>query len=129
MPLEYTHFGRWVEIQDSICGACRSPLETKVHLGNTSRVIIFSLLIADQFYVKINSLQLSSVPQTELSFGNKKYVLSSAIFHHGTELKGGHYTVILRKNGNFFRANDGTIEQCSWPRNSKDLYYLFYVEK
>lgn len=98
-------------------------------LENTGRVIIFQLYIADNLYMKVINLALSNVPKTELKFGNKRYVLSGAVFHHGTSLHEGHYTAILRKNGKFYRANDGIISECSWPRNSKDLYLLFYIEK
>lgn len=56
---------------------------------------------------------LAEVSQTELMFGNKKYVLSGAAFHHRNNTHRGLYTSIVRINK---------------PRNSKDLYLLFYIE-
>lgn len=122
-------FGDWRNIENSVCENCGASLQTKSAVENTRRVLMFAIIRSDQFYNKICNLSISNVPQTELQFGNKKYVLSSAIFHHGENSQSGHYTAILRKDGKFYCANDGTISKVSWPRNSKDLYMLFYTEK
>jgi len=51
------------------------------------------------------------------------------MFHHGQGFNEGHYTSILRKDGNLYKADDATITKSSWSRNSKDIYILFYEEK
>lgn len=119
----------WRPIVGSECAKCGNPLRMRTLLENTRRVMIFALQIANNYYEKINNLDISDVPRTTLKFGEKSYVLSGAVFHHGHNIHGGHYTAVLRKNGLFYRADDGIISQCNWPRNSKDLYLLFYVEK
>ncbi|RYX87045.1 hypothetical protein EON73_02200 [bacterium] len=124
------NFGNWTNILDNICRNCGgASIQQKVTLENTRNVIIFSLMIADVSYNNVCDFALSVVSQTELMFGNKKYVLSGATFHHGNNFHMGHYTSIVRKNNEFYRTNDGTVTKESWPRNSKDLYLLFYIEK
>jgi len=90
---------------------------------------VFSLSLVDAANRKITNFNLTNASQSELRFENKRYILSSAIFHHGNALNEGQYTSVLRKDGTLFKANDTTISKCSWPRNSKDVNILFYVER
>ena len=129
IPLINMNFDNWQNAQQSKCDGCGSALQNKMNVENPRSVLIFSLSIANDFYIKTNSFELSSVQQTTISLGSKNYVLSGAVFHHGKGMREGHYTAVLRKNGKFYRANDETISKCSWPRLSKDAYLLFYVEK
>jgi len=123
------NFGIWKNIENSTCSNCGACLQSQSLIENSGRVLIFSLCLVDQLNTKITNLNLTNIPQTELRFENKRYVLSSAVFHHGPGFNEGHYTAVLRKVGKFYKANDATISKCPWPRNSKDLYLLFYVEK
>ena len=75
---------------------------------------------------KNTNLLLSGVPQSKITFFDKNYTLAGAIFHHGQFISRGHYTAVVRKNKHWFKADDSNISKCSWPRNSEDIYILFF---
>lgn len=75
---------------------------------------------------KNTNLLLSKIPQSKITFCDKNYTLSGAVFHHGKTASGGHYTAVIRKLKYWFKADDTRISKCSWPRNSKDIYILFF---
>lgn len=60
---------------------------------------------------------------------NKCYEFNAAIFHNGEDLNSGHYIAMVKRNGTLIQVNDDIISYGKWPRNSRDLYMLFYVRK
>lgn len=128
------NFDRWINIEGVFCKnpSCRQQMIQTRKIEDPKDVIIFELQLATNIRnQKITNFQLKSVPQTVLNICNKSYVLAGAIFHHGDFLvhPSNHYTAILRKENTFFKANDSNISKCNWPRNSRDLYMLFYIER
>lgn len=128
------NFNTWTTIVGSTCSnrECSQLKSQTRQIENPKEVLIFQLQLSTNIAnQKITNLELKSVPQTELNIHNKRYVLAGAIFHHGRFLvhNSNHYTAIVRKGNSFFEANDTFISRRNWPRNSKDLFVLFYVEK
>lgn len=126
-----SNFHTWKAIESpGHCEACNVvSLETKGSIQNPGRVLIFQLNIVNDFYQKVNNLKLSGVPSTEIKINDKIYSFSGAVFHHGKSINSGHYTAIVRKNNQFYKINDNVVSICTWPRNSKEVYLLFYVQK
>lgn len=121
-----------VELVDSYCDYCMHQRTQRRVIENPSDVLIFHLQLATNVpNEKITNFKLSNVAQSTLKICEKEYVLSGAIFHHGTRLvdSSNHYTAIIRKNNMFIKANDSILSKCSWPRQSKDLFVLFYEIK
>jgi ubiquitin C-terminal hydrolase len=110
------------------CPHCNNlnVLTTRTEIKNTQNILIFSLQLTNSNIQKNTNLLLSGVPQSKITFCDKNYTLSGAIFHHGETVSKGHYTAVVRKNKHWFKADDNTISKCSWPRNSKDIYILFF---
>lgn len=127
--LEY-NFNSW---NSDLCTEAKCPncnnlnvLTSRTTIQNTQNVLIFSLQLINSNYQKNTNLLLSGVPQSKITFCNKNYTLSGAIFHYGETVSRGHYTAVVRKNKHWFKADDSIVSECSWPRNSKNIYILFF---
>lgn len=106
------------------CLAFNLPLLTKMVCSRFSSIIIF--VLQSEQKVAIN---LENVEHDDIFIGTDTYELNSAIWHHGDNLKSGHYRAFLRIGTVWIEANDRKIQIRNWPDNGKDLYMLFYVRK
>jgi len=75
--------GNWKNVEDNKRAHCGNYLKHQSLIQDTGREFVFSLSLLDSANRKINNFNLITASQTELRFENKRYSLSSAIFHHG----------------------------------------------
>uniref|UniRef100_A0A6P7FBK3 Ubiquitin carboxyl-terminal hydrolase 17-like protein D n=1 Tax=Diabrotica virgifera virgifera TaxID=50390 RepID=A0A6P7FBK3_DIAVI len=122
---------QWQPILESKCSQCytNSHLVTQTIVENPQQILIFVLQLLDDNQMKNTNLKLQEI-RSDIEICNKNYVFSGAVFHHGPRLTEGHYTAIVKKGTQFYKADDVNLSVCKrWPNNSKDIYMLFYEEK
>lgn len=74
---------------------------------------------------KNKNLLLSGVRQSKVTYCDKDYTLSGAIFHRGKTASRDHYTTVVLKVKYWFKADATKISKCSRRRNSKHVDILF----
>lgn len=120
----------WNIIPEATCNVCGSVGTTKerFEIQDVGQYLLLSLSLWLPTG-KLTSFKLTALPSTVLRISNSRFVLKSAIFHHGEDLESGHYTALLKSNNLFIRANDNTIGKERWPNASKDLYMILLEQK
>uniref|UniRef100_A0A8D9BLJ6 ATP-dependent DNA helicase PIF1 n=1 Tax=Cacopsylla melanoneura TaxID=428564 RepID=A0A8D9BLJ6_9HEMI len=127
MILNYTD---WNVIEESTCPTCqfRGTLREKFEFAHVSQYLVLTLSLW-QATGKVANFKLTALPSTVLKIQNSRFVLKSAIFHHGMEIQSGHYTAMLKKESHFIRTNDKNVGKERWPNASKDVYMIILEQK
>eukprot|EP00754_Rhynchopus_humris_P041307 Rhum_TRINITY_DN24894_c0_g1::Rhum_TRINITY_DN24894_c0_g1_i1::g.180422::m.180422/K11841/USP10, UBP3; ubiquitin carboxyl-terminal hydrolase 10 len=59
-----------------------------------------------------------------------EYALTAVVCHKGAEMTSGHYTAVVRKNGQWFHVDDTEVRKLpAYSSQSADPYILFYSLK
>lgn len=82
-------------------------------------------------YKKINFSFYNNVSNEIVEIQKKKYMISSAIFHHGNNPKRGHYTAMLRQNDGWLNADDPIVRPKSWLNKiAEDVnFYIIFLQE
>ena len=58
IPLINMNFDIWQNAKQSECDGCEASLQNKMNVENPRRILILSLSIANDFYIKTNNFEL-----------------------------------------------------------------------
>ena len=62
----------------------------------------------------------------ELDVGGRKYILRAVAVHHGEGIANGHYTTYARRDGAWFHANDGDVDEVTEHEVLKQQAYMLW---
>ena len=114
-----------------ICDTCNMKKLKKTSIQIYNKIIIIQLLLfsdvnEDERITKV--FKIKGIPQEKLKICNKKFKVVGAIFHEGPSIKNGTFYSMLRKDKQWFKIQDMTIQKKQWPKNASNIYMLFLEE-
>lgn len=97
----------------------------KLKLNSSILILKLDIFEGSQVTKKIN-LKLNGVPTAKIDINRSRYKVVSGIFHSGPNIYEGHFTNMLRQDGNTWtEVNDVQFKKKTWPKSAKNVYILF----
>lgn len=134
-----------VVIENFLCARCGAQVTQTRLLENPNNVVILYLQVAkrnptpdpqdpsSRMIKEMNFKVLENVADQNILINDETFEFSGSILYHGGPVLNSatnHYTAILRHNNVLVNADDSTIiSPYNWPKNSKDLFVMFYLKK
>ena len=119
----------WMNSEASCTNCETGTFLEKLEVLRTSNILIIVLKLfgyKDNQTFKIKDLKIKSIPNAVVKLHNENFKTLSAIFHHGDDWDGGHYTAMLRsEESKWIKTDDLEVNKSNWPKNAKDMYILF----
>jgi ubiquitin C-terminal hydrolase len=114
------------EIIDRRCNICgNSKSYSWYKISKTSPLFTVSL---NRFDNKLNKIEHHVSITEEIEVGQKKYELYAAVRHYGDILRRGHYAAYIKHSGEWYIANDSTVNKVTFSEVNKQPYIIFYRE-
>ena len=98
-----------------------------LHTSNNTLILQLKLFVVNNYGIvrKINNIKIRNLDKEIVVINKNHYKVMTALFHHGDNIKLGHYTSMLRVNDHWLKVDDLQVYRTSWPENSKNVYLIF----